>query len=117
MLNIWFENCLLTGDTFETGAFSPGKFRFIIGLSSTNISYLNEEVFKPILDANEYSSVEFYRMPLEEFSSLIDCDDCRNYWLIKQRREKQVVDAHCKTDAKKKLFDKEIQDKLTQKYI
>ena len=114
MLRIWIENCLITGDTFETGVFSPGKSQFMIELSNISISYLNEGAFKPILDANEYSFVHFQQMP-PEFSSNIDCDDCKNYWLIKQKRDKQILNALCKTNAKKKLFDKEIQDKLTQK--
>ena len=114
MLRISFGNCKLTGDTFETGAFSPGKSQFMIELSNASISYLNEGAFKPILDANKYSFVHFQQM-LPEISSNIDCDDCKNYWLIKQKRDKQILNALCKTNAKKKLFDKEIQDKLTQK--
>ena len=49
------------------------------------------------------------------FNSKIDCGDCKNYWLIKEKKENQVFNAYCQGHTTKTLFDKEIQDKLSQK--
>ena len=36
-------------------------------------------------------------------------------WLVKEKRQKQVLHAHCKHNSTQTLFDDEIQTKLTQK--
>ena len=79
---------------------------------NTNINYLNEEAFKTILD-NPNGSINLYKVDGRS-NSTIDCSDCRNYWLIKQNREKQVFNANCNL-LNHTLFDQEIKTKLSQK--
>ena len=84
----------------------------IIKFLSTNINHLPEGVFKSILDY-ENNLIDFSKKSI--FNSKIDCEDCKNYWLIKEKKENQVFNAYCKGDITKTLFDKQIQDKLSQK--
>ena len=85
----------------------------IIAFSNSTIDYLNEGAFKSVLDGKN-NWIDF-KKPVFGFNSKIDCDNCNNYWLIKEGKEKQILDAYCKSNDKVKLFDKEIQDKLSQK--
>ena len=85
----------------------------IITFRSTNINHLPERVFKSVL-VNKYNVIHF-TFTLQDFISTIDCDDCKNLWLIKEEKGNQIINAHCKDDYSKMLFDKEIQDKLTKK--
>lgn len=73
---------------------------------------LNERAFKTILD-NPKGSIDLYKAD-DRSHSKIDCDDCRNYWLIKQNREKQLLNANCNL-FNQTLFDQEIKTKLSQK--
>lgn len=79
----------------------------------TNINYLNEAAFKTLL-LNENNYIKFLS-PDDSLKPHIDCDDCKNYWLIKEGKEKQVENPFCKSDPKKTLFDDEIKTKLSQK--
>ena len=47
----------------------------------------------------------------------IDCDNCKNYWLIKEKKQNQFKYAYCKgyDQTKLKLFDQETKTKLSQK--
>ena len=100
---IGFENCQLTGESFQNGSFDSLQ-AFDIFFRRTNINYLAEGVFKKVLQSNQI---------LFQYSG-IDCSDCRNYWLIKNNKAQQI-DAHCHGQLKKVLFDQEIQSKLKQK--
>ena len=84
----------------------------IIKFLGTNINHLPEEIFKSVLDY-ENNLIDFSKESI--FNSKIDCEDCKNYWLIKEKKENQIFNAYCKRHIKKTLFDKEIQDKLYQK--
>ena len=75
----------------------------------SNISYFNEEVFKPVLNDTQ-NLIAF-----SEIGSFIDCKNCKNYWLIKEEKGKQVINSFCKHDKSKTLFRQEIKTKLTQK--
>ena len=82
----------------------------------TNISYLAESVFKPVLN-NSSNSIDFfdYKIANGTWNSKINCDDCRNYWLIKENYQNQVKEAHCKANDRLTLFDEETKTKLSQK--
>ena len=84
-----------------------------ITFDGMNINSLPQEVFKSYLNGTKFNiepnSVAFTG------GSTIDCDDCKNYWLIKQNHEDQIFDATCKRDNKLTLFDVEIKTKLNQK--
>ena len=45
----------------------------------------------------------------------IDCEDCKNYWLIKGNKQQHVLNAYCMGNHNKTLFDQEIKTKLSQK--
>lgn len=51
----------------------------------------------------------------ESINSQIDCDHCKNYWLIKENKKYQVFNAFCKGNPGKTLFDEDIKTKLTTK--
>lgn len=47
--------------------------------------------------------------------SRINCEDCKNDWLIKEKKDNQVLNSRCKSDYNKSLFDGAIKSKLGQK--
>ena len=114
--DIGFNNCTLTGESFEKGAFDGIEKSFKIQFMQTNVSYLAESVFKPVLN-NSLNSINFFNHKISngKYNSKIDCDDCRNYWLIKENKQNQVKEAHCKDNDKLTLFDQEIKTKFSQK--
>ena len=114
--NIIISSCELTGESFENGTFDEIKNDFQITFALTNISYLAESVFKSVLN-NSLNFVNFYVEDVDNttYYSKIDCDDCRNYWLIKENKENQVKEAHCKDNVTLALFDEETKTKLSQK--
>ena len=81
----------------------------VIRFLSTNINHLSEEVFKSVLDY-ENNLIDFSKESI--FNSKIDCEDCKNLWLIKQNKESQVKHARCKSNPDKKLFDEEVKSDL-----
>ena len=66
-------------------------------------------MFKPALN-NSLNLIYF-----NSIRSKIDCDDCRNYWLIKENKQNQVTKAHCKANDNLTLFGQETKTKLSQK--
>lgn len=80
----------------------------------TNISYLAENVFKPVLD-NKSNIIDLISSTKLPKNSTIDCENCKNYWLIKNNKQNQVINARCKHNSMIKLFDQENQTKLSQK--
>lgn len=103
-----------TGESFHNGSFDGTRSQLIITFVNQTINYLNEGAFKPILNENENNFIDLSK-PSIGFNSKLDCDDCKNFWLIKEGKEKQVKNAYCISEDKKTLFDKEIKDKLSQK--
>ena len=116
LADIIFDNCRLSSESFQMGAFdgitNPIKVTFL----KMNISYLAESVFKPILK-NSSNSIDFFDHEISKgiYNSKIDCDDCKNYWLIRENKQNQVKNAHCKADDTLTLFDQETKTKLSQK--
>ena len=114
--HIQFTTCKLASESFENGAFDGIQNPFQIKFMQTNVNYLAESVFKPVLN-NSLNSIDFYfsyETSKGNYNSLIDCDDCRNYWLIKENKQNQVK-AHCKANNTLTLFDQKIKTKLSQK--
>lgn len=105
-----FRNCKLEDGAFQSGSFDgiQKSFGVEISFEGMNISHLDEAAFNQYLNVTNYSIALFG-------DSTIDCDDCKNYWLVKQGKEKQVKFAHCKSNLQKTLFDDDIQTKLRQK--
>ena len=105
---ITFRDCNLEDNVFQNGSFDGIEDTWTqITFESMNVTSLPEGAFKSFLD--DYKSVAFTG------NSTIDCDDCKNYWLIKERKERSIMNAHCKGDQKKTLFDVDTKTKLSQK--
>lgn len=80
-INFW---CKFKSDAFKSGSFTglqrPVKIQF--NLLSSVLHNLPETVFTPVLD-NPASKILIQ-------DGTIDCNDCANYWLIRDRKESQV---------------------------
>lgn len=107
-LTINFRESNLKGDSFENGTFDGVQRPVSIWFYSINITYIPNSSFKLILD-DKQSDVSFNR------NSFIDCEDCRNLWLIKDGKEKQIKNIFCRENTAKKLLDSDIQYKLITK--
>ena len=105
-LDIYIYDVKLSNNSFANGSFEGVERPLDILFQSTNVSYIPISSFKNVLD-NQKSKIRF------DYFSFIDCEDCRNFWLI--GKEKQIKEAKCKTDRKKLLFDSDIQSKLKSK--
>ena len=68
-------------------------------IRQTNVSYFNEGVFKSVLD-NKLNTINIFNE-----TSLFDCEDCRNYWLIQENKQNQVKFPICKHNKTQTLFD------------
>ena len=113
-IGIQFENCNLTGETFQNGSFDGISKPIEIIFSDSDMNYLSEGAFKTVLN-NHRGSIDLFTVVSSQNSKL-DCSDCRNYWLIKENKQKQVTNAICKGEGNKKsLFDDDIKFKLSQK--
>lgn len=48
--------------------------------------------------------------------STIDCNHCKNYWMVKNTNyEKRITNTHCQGHVDKSLFDHQVKTKLGQK--
>ena len=103
--SIIFSNMNLTGDSFEYGTFDGNRtLRYSVMLSNSNIDYIPESSFKKVLKLN--SSVILFDNQFDDnkIKSYIDCEDCRNYWLIRDYREDQIKFSICKDTNSTGLF-------------
>ena len=103
--SIIFSNMNLTGDSFEYGTFDGNRtLRYSVMLSNSNIDYIPESSFKKVLKLN--SSVILFDNQFDDnkIKSYIDCEDCRNYWLIRDYREDQIKFSICKGTNSTGLF-------------
>ena len=112
-LFIYFTNSKMNGDSFEKGAFDGAQGPLFITFHSTNINFLPESSFKSVLSSKQ-NTVDLFN-PTVGGNSKIDCNDCRNHWLIKDNTDNQVHNAYCMGDPKKMLFDQDIKDRLNVK--
>lgn len=108
-----FENCNLTGETLQNGTFNGLKgYNSTISFDNSTIDYIAEESFKSVLDNKNIEILINYLV-------IKDCFNCKNYWLFKEKREKQFSDSFsmkCKSEAGlTPFFSQEIQNKLSQK--
>lgn len=107
LLTVHFTACTLTNQSFQDGSFD-GMLRSLINFDSVEISNLPEEAFKSFLENGNSIHLS------NGFYGLINCFDCKNYWLIEQKKENQIYNVHCYHDVRKTLFDEEIKNKLSQ---
>ena len=111
-IRIRFYRCSLTGETFQNGSFDGVSKPIHITFFNSDMNYLSEGAFKTILNNHGLINLNLYE---SNYNSTLDCSDCRNYWLIKENKQEQVINAYCKGGKHKKLFDDDIKSKLSQK--
>ena len=73
--------------------------------------YLPEPVFKPFLDANQEYKI-FFEPSFKH--GTFNCENCKNQWLIRDKKQSQVCNLRCTQDYHKSLFDEDIQTKLNK---
>ena len=96
----------MNGDVFQPGSFEglqrPVEIRFF-----ESVNYVPESSFKTILDnQNNHLFFEF---------SYIDCEHCKNLWMIRDERDKQVIHAKCNHNNSLTLFDSQVEYDLLRK--
>ena len=109
-----FRNSILTSDLFEPETFvcltSPIVVRFFY---NSSLNYFPEATFKSVLNNTNSIIMNFNKEPS------FDCEDCKNFWLIRDNKEGQMKNIICKQDFGKKvkrtLFNQEIKSKLNLK--
>lgn len=113
-LFIIFNSCNLTGHSFSNSSFDGLTKQIQILFLKTDINFLNEGTFKSVLNNQSNLIVNNYEHDYNNSQSKIDCNDCRNFWLIKEEKENQIQNAFCKNNYNMTLFDEEITTKLSQ---
>ena len=106
-------NSHFTGDVFENGTFDgiQRPLNFIFDLSVLN--YLPEGSFKSLLDQNKQNKATFQD---EKWATTnIHCEDCRNYWLIRDGKKDQTIRPQCYENRTEHLFDNNVANKLKTK--
>ena len=95
------------GDAFQNSSFQ-GIQRSVEMNFYQHVNYIPESSFKTIL---ENQNNHLYFSPY----SAINCDDCKNVWMIKDKKVKQVVDAKCNHNFSLTLFDSQVENDLRSK--
>ena len=106
--NLFLFNVLLNGDSFKEGSFDGVQVPVHTSLQSTNIGFISESAFKTVL-SNPKSQINFY------YNSFVNCEDCRNYWLITEKKENQIKNPRCRGNSSEILFDENVKSKLILK--
>ena len=81
----------LNGSSFEIGAFMNISGSVDLDLSYNQITYLDEQVFAPFLNAHQDNKINLYKNPM-------NCSDCRSYWVFKNEKWKtnnKIYDSYC----------------------
>ena len=110
--NIVFSSSYLYDNSFQPKAFDgirrPVDITFDNLRLHKNVSYLQESVFKSILDYGDSNTITFNE-------TYIDCTDCRNQWLLKERKDQQIKNALCIHNTNITLFDARNREYLSKK--
>ena len=111
-LQIVFSDSLLYDNTFQVRSFDalrrPVNIIFDNLKIHRNISYLHESVFKSVFDYDESSTITFHQ-------TYINCTDCRNQWLLRDRKDRQVKDAYCIHSVNITLFNSLNRESMSKK--
>ena len=94
----------INGDVFEPGSFG-GLQRPVKILFFESVNYVPELSFKTILDHRNNNLIISY----------IDCEHCKNFWMIKDERDEQVISAKCYHNYSLTSFDSQVQYDLLRK--
>lgn len=102
----------VNGDSFENGAFNGIQRQVNIEFRET-IQFIPESSFKSILDENQQNYIEMFNERL--IQAYIDCEQCKNHWLIRDNKTDQIKNAFCIHNHKKTLFNDDVKSKLKTK--
>ena len=95
---------VIEADSF-LGVQRPVNVKFI----NSKMSYIPESSFKYILDENINNVIEFQ-------NSNLDCFECKNHWMIRDKRnDTRVKFANCLHNKNVTLFEKKVRSDLVQK--
>ena len=95
--SIIFSNMNLTGDSFEYGTFDTNRtLRYSFIFRNSNIDFIPESSFKKVLKLNSSMILFDNQFNGNKIKSYIDCEDCRNYWLIRDNKQDQIKFSICK---------------------
>lgn len=111
-LQIRFSAGKLNGTEFEYGSFDGIQRPIQIIFHDSKIAFFNNAIFKSVLD-DPNSIITFD-------DSSINCTDCRNQWLFRDKNNRQIQNAKCIHDKHLTLFSSEINKFYTQncpKYV
>lgn len=105
--NLTFEQCNFNSDSFEPKSFDGIKPTFQIEFSSSKLNFISESTFKSVLN-NANNIIRFNH-------SYLNCSDCRNQWMIKDEKEKQIQNPLCSPFRNLTLFSSETKINLSFK--
>ena len=111
-LKIIFSQSNLDGVSFNNGSFDGIQRPVKIEFRLRHLNYLPESSFKSLLIIGK-NRIVFGDNNVGK--TYINCEDCRNHWLIRDNKEYQVINAFCKEYPNRKLFDQEIVNKIKTK--
>ena len=106
-LVLTFERCNFNSDSFESKSFDGIKTNFQIEFSSSKPNFLSESTFKSVLN-NANNIIRFNH-------SYLNCSDCRNQWMIKNEKDKQIQNPLCNPYRNLTLFSSETKINLSFK--
>ena len=107
---IHFLNAKISGKAFDNGTFDGVLDRQLdIGFWATDIDYIPESAFKPVLEKNPKNKVYLSHSWYTE--CYLDCTNCGNFWLVRDKKNSQFS-AYCQGQMSKTLFDEDIKLKL-----
>ena len=96
------QKLLIVFESFNTSAFHPGSFtglqRPVHIVINTSVHYIPESTFQVLLDDQNNITINSY----------INCFDCRNFWMIRDQRDKQVFGSICNHNHDITLFNSKI---------
>ena len=97
-------NQLIYDNSFETNSFKGINRPVNIWFWTSNITNIKENIFKSVLnDKNNF---------IQMTASYMNCIDCKNYWLIRDGKDHQIINAKCNENKNATLFSAEIRYKL-----
>lgn len=109
-LDITFEGTFWTKPVeFSSGSFNGIQRPITIHFNNEHLKIIPEDVFGFILNDTNNNII------FENSPSSIDCENCSNYWMIRDGKDNQISNAICKNNIKMTLFSKETKSNLKAK--
>jgi hypothetical protein len=96
LLNLQIHINQLNSSSFEKSSFSNLKRPVYLDLGSNQIDFLDEHIFGSLLNENKLNQLDI---------NSLNCDDCRNFWLINNHYSDFQLD-HIYCNNTRKVTDK-----------